>query len=223
MIGVRMSGASERVILYRPVGLIEMRLIYESGLRVFPPRLPTQPIFYPVLNREYARQIARDWNTKANSFAGYVTGFELDDAYAARFEVQTVGSRVHKELWVPAEELAELNRHIRGSITVLDAYFGPQFRGYIPDRSGMRGRDAIEQLLLLVALLRDSPASFHLEIRGNHIAVFLHYPFWHEHDASTRGVGDEEKARVLAAIRGAWAENFPDIPLPAVVNGEGRL
>jgi len=28
------------MILYRPVGLNELRLIYESGLKVFPPRLP---------------------------------------------------------------------------------------------------------------------------------------------------------------------------------------
>ena len=43
------------MILYRPVGLNELRLIYESGLKAFPPRLPEQPIFYPVLNLEYAR------------------------------------------------------------------------------------------------------------------------------------------------------------------------
>lgn len=71
------------MILYHPVGLEELRLIYESGLREFPPRLPEQPIFYPVLNLEYAQQIARDWNTKSRHFAGYVTRFEVEDAYIA--------------------------------------------------------------------------------------------------------------------------------------------
>lgn len=42
--------------LFRPVGLYELRLIAAGGYRAFPPRLPTQPIFYPVLNLEYATQ-----------------------------------------------------------------------------------------------------------------------------------------------------------------------
>lgn len=39
------------MILYRPVGVAELRLIARSGFREFPPRLPEQPIFYPVLTR----------------------------------------------------------------------------------------------------------------------------------------------------------------------------
>ena len=50
--------------LYRPVGPTELMLIRESGWTAFPPRLPEQPILYPVLNQEYAAQIARDWNVK---------------------------------------------------------------------------------------------------------------------------------------------------------------
>jgi hypothetical protein len=44
----------------------------EAGFRQFPPRLSTQPIFYPVLSLEYAEQIARDWNTTdaASGYAG---------------------------------------------------------------------------------------------------------------------------------------------------------
>jgi hypothetical protein len=37
--------------------------------------------------------------------------------------VHTVGSSVHRELWVPAEDLAEFNRHIVGPIEVI-AEFG---------------------------------------------------------------------------------------------------
>ena len=50
--------------LFRPVGPIELALIAESGFRRFPPRLPEQPIFYPVCNEAYAVEIARDWNGK---------------------------------------------------------------------------------------------------------------------------------------------------------------
>src|SRR3954465_6645877 len=98
--------------LYRPVGLIELQRIYESGMRAFPPRLPEQPIFYPVLNFGYAAQIARDWNTKSNYFAGYVTEFEVEDTYISQFGRQIVGGREHEELWIPAEQLEEFNRHI---------------------------------------------------------------------------------------------------------------
>ncbi len=109
--------------LYRPVGPSELELIAESGYRAFPPRLPDQPIFYPVLNEEYARQIARDWNVKASG-AGYVTRFQVASAFLARYPEQTVGGAIHRELWIPAEDLDELNRHIVGLIEVI-AEFRP--------------------------------------------------------------------------------------------------
>lgn len=43
--------------LYRPMGQKELELIEASGWSACPPRLPEQPIFYPVTNIEYARQI----------------------------------------------------------------------------------------------------------------------------------------------------------------------
>jgi hypothetical protein len=68
---------NETTTLYRPVGQEELNLIRSSGYREFPPRLPRQPIFYPVLNEEYATQIARDWNTKSGSRRGFVTRFQV--------------------------------------------------------------------------------------------------------------------------------------------------
>jgi len=110
------------VTLYRPVGAEELRLIEASGFREFPARLPQQPIFYPVLNEEYATQIARAWNAKQDG-SGFVTRFQVDAAFLGRYPVQVVGSSTHKELWVPAEELAEFNRHIIGPIEII-AEFG---------------------------------------------------------------------------------------------------
>jgi hypothetical protein len=106
------------VTLFRPVGPRERELIAESGWRKFPPRLSAQPIFYPVLNEEYAAQIARDWNVR-DSGAGYVTRFEVDAEFVQRYPVHTVGGRMHMELWVPAEDLDEFNRHISGKIEVV--------------------------------------------------------------------------------------------------------
>ncbi len=111
----------ETTTLYRPVGPKELELIAASEFRSFPPRLPEQPIFYPVLNEEYARQIARDWNVKASG-AGYVTRFEVRNEFLERYPVQTVGGVIHRELWIPAEELPELNQNIVGLIEVIAGF-----------------------------------------------------------------------------------------------------
>ena len=103
--------------LYRPVGPKELALIEQSGWTAFPPRLPDQPLFYPVMNEGYAIQIARDWNVPASG-SGFVTRFTVDAVYLARFELRCVGGREHQELWVPAEELPEFNHHIIGLIEV---------------------------------------------------------------------------------------------------------
>ena len=107
--------------LYRPVGKFELELIAASGWREFPPRLPEQPIFYPVLTREYAEQIARDWNVMdpRSGFAGYVLKFDVRSEYLQRFEIQTAGDRRHQEYWIPAEGLEEFNRNIVGEIEVI--------------------------------------------------------------------------------------------------------
>jgi hypothetical protein len=114
------------VILYRPVGQRELDLIAESGYIAFPARLPHQPIFYPVLNRDYAEQIARDWNTRdeQSGFIGYVTEFDVEAEYLSRFEPRKVGGANHLEYWIPAEELQEFNRHIQGTIQVIARFEG---------------------------------------------------------------------------------------------------
>src|SRR5437016_14515549 len=110
--------STETTILYRPVGPKELELIAASGFRTFPPRLLEQPIFYPVLNEEYARQIAQDWNVKASG-SGFVTRFAVRSEFLARYPVQRVGSSIHQELWIPAEDLAAMNRNIVGKIEVI--------------------------------------------------------------------------------------------------------
>src|SRR5829696_2627150 len=113
------------ITLYRPTGTKELALIKASDFTAFPPHLPEQPIFYPVLNEEYATQIARDWNAKqSKGKAGYVTRFHVRNEYLKRYEIQTVGGSVHQEYWIPAEELAEFNRNIVGKIEVIAEYRG---------------------------------------------------------------------------------------------------
>jgi hypothetical protein len=108
--------------LYRPVNKAELDLIAASGFLKFPPRLPEQPFFYPVMNEEYARQITVEWNVPAYG-AGYVVKFDVDAEYLKKFSVQNVGGVIHNELWVPAEEMEEFNENIVGKIEVTGEFF----------------------------------------------------------------------------------------------------
>jgi len=108
----------DTVVLYRSVGPEELKLITETKYRTFPPRLPDQPIFYPVLTEEYAVKIARDWNVPASG-AGYVTRFKVRAPYLSRYEVQNAAGRGYQEYWIPAAELTEFNANIVGEIEVI--------------------------------------------------------------------------------------------------------
>ncbi len=128
------------VILYRPVGLRELELIAESGWREYPPRLTWQPIFYPVVTREYARAIVTQWNSKEADagHCGFVTEFEIADEFVTRYAVQQLGGGpIFRELWVPAEELAEFNTHIKDRIRVIESIYGAGFVGEKDEATGL--------------------------------------------------------------------------------------
>jgi len=107
--------------LYRPVGPEELALIAESGYRRFPPRLPEQPIFYPVCNEAYAIEIAERWNTRSSG-VGYVTRFLVLADFLTRYTTHVVGARHHLEYWIPAEDLDAFNDAIVGMIEVVRSY-----------------------------------------------------------------------------------------------------
>jgi hypothetical protein len=111
--------------LFRPVGPAELALIRASGNRAFPPRVPEQPIFYPVLNEGYAADISRKWNVRDYG-SGFVTRFYVRQEFAAKYPVQIVGDRTCLELWVSAEELAEFNQNIVGEIEVIAEFTSAQ-------------------------------------------------------------------------------------------------
>lgn len=113
--------SNETVTLWRPTGPAELGLVKESGWRAWPPRLPDQPIFYPVLNEDYATRIARDWNVKASG-TGYVTRFEVEKQFLDGYEVHQAGGQTILEYWIPADDLDELNRHIVGRIEVVSEF-----------------------------------------------------------------------------------------------------
>lgn len=120
-----MTGVRGLTTLWRPTGPAELALLRAAQWREWPPRLPGQPIFYPVLNRDYAIKIARDWNAPRDG-AGYVTRFQVRAEFLARYDVQQVGGRTIREYWIPAEDLDALNANLVGLIEVTDEFGGAE-------------------------------------------------------------------------------------------------
>lgn len=108
----------ETVTLWRPTGPAELALVRASGWRRWPPRLPEQPIFYPVLDEDYAVRIARDRNVP-HSGVGYVTRFAVRREFLDGYEVHQVGGSTILEYWIPADDLDDLNANIVGQIEVV--------------------------------------------------------------------------------------------------------
>lgn len=116
-----MTSPRPTTTLWRPTGPEELELVRRLNWRAWPARLPHQPIFYPVLDEDYAIRIARDWNVKHDG-AGFVTRFEVDAPFLSRYPVRQAGGETILELWVPAEELDDLNAHIVGDIQVIHEF-----------------------------------------------------------------------------------------------------
>ncbi|SFG94090.1 hypothetical protein SAMN05518865_12411 [Duganella sp. CF458] len=111
------------ITLFRPTGPkeLELELVQASGFKRWPPRLPEQPIFYPVTNEAYAVQISKEWNVRECG-AGFVMRFEVKAEFMDRYPIQKVGGGNRTEWWVPAEELEELNENIVGLIEVIHEF-----------------------------------------------------------------------------------------------------
>lgn len=105
------------ITMYRPCGQKELDLVAVSGFKAWPPRLPEQPIFYPVTNKQYAIEVNK-WNVSQFG-KGYVTKFDVKRQFVEQYKVETVGGSHHTEWWIPAEDLDEFNKNIVGLIEVI--------------------------------------------------------------------------------------------------------
>ncbi|MFM9950487.1 MAG: hypothetical protein ACKV1O_21300 [Saprospiraceae bacterium] len=157
----------------------ELELIIATQSREFPPRLHWQPIFYPVLNFEYAADIAREWNVSdsASGYCGFVTAFELPEAYIETFEVQNVGGIHHNELWVPAEDLKTFNQNIQGYIQVEAAFYGDQYSGVVESTHFFRQLNAQAQFDLLCKV--DDLALAEM-ITHERVSVLCNFRYWQQ-------------------------------------------
>ncbi|WP_074083846.1 hypothetical protein [Paenibacillus sp. P32E] len=201
--------------LYRPVGLTEMKRILDLHLGGFPPRLPEQPIFYPVLNKPYADQIAREWNTKDlfSGYAGFVTEFAVASPYIDQYEEHVVGARHHLELWIPAEEMDDFNHQIVGPIRVVDIYYGTDYVGLIPGGSVFENQSAAQQLITWKNILECNAMDFYSEIREHWQHIFTSYPYWSQRGFTGYGLSEAAQNEVLGTMKEYWNGHFPDMVL----------
>ncbi len=195
---VHAMDAADTTTLWRPTGQAELDLVAASGWRAWPPRLPDQPIFYPVLNRWYATKITREWNVRAGD-VGYVMRFQVQRGFLDRYQAQQVGGRDVMEYWIPAEDLADLNAHIVGTITEEAEYRGPVADKEIIDSERRLGRS-------LPAAWRDylrGPSWFRRGWMASGYYVWLYTP------------------REMLDLQEAWNEAIDVHPGIAIIGSDG--
>lgn len=189
--------------LYRPVGKKELELIIGTKSKAYPPRLDWQPIFYPVLNYDYAAQIALDWNTKDefSGYCGFVTEFEMDKAYLEQFEVQNVGGAMHNELWVPSEQLSDFNQQIIGHIQVTGAFYGENYVGLVEGSIHFANLNAQQQLDKLKEMPLEGISDL-MEKEPN--AFLINFSYWKN---------NLKEETFCNTIKETWVNVLPDLSL----------
>lgn len=92
-------------------------MVLKNQYKKWPPRLPEQPIFYPVTNVQYAKEVNL-WNVQQFG-KGYITKFLVKKAFMNSYSIQKVGGKHHTEWWIPAQDLEKLNDNIVGLIEII--------------------------------------------------------------------------------------------------------
>ncbi len=199
---------------YLAVSHAELREIFHTGLRHFPPRGPGNPIFWPSpAARDAAHLALFSEQHRPPHYAGYVLAFSFTPQVTNDLEFytrRTPGGRTIVE--IPAKQFDVFNRQILAPIRVIGAVFGPGYQGEIPAQGDLAGRRAVEQLAALADLLKTRPAGMEALVRQNAAAVFLNYSAW------LRQAGPERET-VLPAVEKIWQRQHPEMPLP-IFQGE---
>ena len=165
--------------LFRPVGIKELEKILLLNAKAFPPRLAWQPIFYPVLNEQYAVQIAYEWNTpdEFSGFCGFVVSFDVNDVFIKKYAVQNVGDIIHNELWIPSEELAEMNENIENHILLTKVFYGEKYTGIIENTKDFIGLNATEQIFKIKNNYKNDQ-DLKIILQNESVLVQINFSFW---------------------------------------------
>lgn len=199
------------------MGLPELAQALDADAKAFPDRSPERPTFVLALSFEHAQRLASERHPAeaASGFAGFVADFDLDADYARRLEVRLVGEPVqHREIWLPADRLRELNTQLRSRIRTRAAFYGPAFVGLPPLPGALEGVGAAGQLRTLGEILRYSVFEFASEIEANWKLVIENAGYWSATPPQTQGMTRQDVERTLGAIGKVWKQKLADLPLP---------
>ncbi len=116
-----------------------------------------------------------------------------------------MGASLHQELWVPAEQLSEFNRHLTSFIQVEAAWYGPAYVGPRPVTRGLRTRAPREQLRELDALRQRDLAAFHQCVSEEWRLVLCNHAFWSRLRPGTPELSASHVEATLAALALAWS------------------
>lgn len=200
--------------LFAVVGILELQRAYRSGLKAFSARSEDSPELAVYTSLEDARRLSRERVLGDRSSCAFVISFQVKQDFPARFESRSAGANDGFQFPVKEGRLAEFNSKIVGALSVVDAYFGKEFRGLVASQFGLKDKDAIEQFIALCNSFPQSVVDIRPEIILNHEIVFLHSMFWSRLDVTSQNNGRATQNEVLSYIRGVWCEVFEDLPLP---------
>lgn len=123
-------------------------------------------------------------------------------------------SNLHRELWIPSEDLEQFNSHISGKIQVIDAFYGQGYKGIIPDSTGLKGKDAVQQFLVLEAAYDYYKMDFYCELINPWYIMLTNFKFWLFYDFSSYGIYENRKLDVLLKIYEIWKDSHRNLNLP---------
>jgi hypothetical protein len=118
------------------------------------------------------------------------------------------------EYWIPAADLSAFNASLPGLISIDAAYFGKEFKGYIPEEFGLRGKDVASQFVILATAWDYSRMDFVAEVSASRKAVFLNFLYWAQHDFQALGLGKEQGCDHRAAQRSLGFQSRGRAPAP---------
>lgn len=137
----------------------------------------------------------------------------------SQFEPHTVGSSLHKEFWIPAAEVPKLNTSLAGLIATKEAFFGEDFKGWIPDKFGLKGKNAVEQFVAMFKTWEYSRLDFVLEMSANRKLFYMNFLFWCQFDFTSVGMNERQKRDTMENLKLVW-DRCPEIPLPGKIQHE---
>jgi hypothetical protein len=143
-----------------------------------------------------------------------VTEFKVDEAYLSQFDEHVVGTAIHRELWIPAEQLELFNQHILEPIELIDAFYGDEYKGIKHYFSDRYVKEIFEALYIL--FVHDLGQDLSGEITLNRNAILLNFKYWVTHDFSDTVLYEGEQERFLKHLAEVWQMKFPDMKLLGV-------